>query len=518
MRKFLVGLPLFRKGMGSRLRGKDRCFAFFLLFLCPISLPAYKFICNSIDAHGNVTADQCGVCNEASGPRWIPGRVRIKVDTSVLPKGVDVETWMRVVERSIQSWNEVPGSHLKLALDESKFRSSRGFGEVASKHEIFWITDKIEWRRKIGSGEHGALGVTTSPYFCPRSTSAREIYDADLVMNGVGNFRWAEDCDGSEACNSILSTLTHELGHFVGLGHPCQMCSWSIMSAQSAFHIKKPVFDDQEALRALYPGGNSGAVGMACGTEGDICDSGLECVEQEGANYCAPKCNGDSECPEMLKCVRELGRDGAVCKFATGRLAEVAKLHEHCGARPCEDELLCVGSGPPHFYCHKSCGAGGKCGSNEGCVPLQNGDGVCMEIRKLDESCDYKTLCAEKLICALAGEDRLEGKCHRLCFTNRSSGCRTGEHCSPRPGLKKNRGICVKGALPVKKGENSQPESTPRKTQSGRSEDFKPEIDPRPQVVSKGLFSCQSGGLGAWWVGWLLVLGWFRLRRKFQVG
>lgn len=497
-----------------RIRGQDRYLSIFLLLVgIGTALPAlgYKFICNSIDAQGNVTQDQCGICDDASGPRWIPGTVRVKADSSVLPKGLDKAAWKRSVQKSIESWNEVPGAHLKLELDESWFRSSRGFGEVASKHEVFWITDKDEWRRKVGAGEHGALGVTTSPYFCPRSTAAREIYDADLVMNGVGDFHWRETCDGSTACNSVVSTLTHELGHFVGLGHPCKVCSWSIMSAKAAFHVKKPVFDDQEALRALYPGSKSGALGMSCGEGGGECDEGLICVEQEGAKYCAPHCGRGGACPEMFRCVESDSEGGSICKFATGRLAEVAKLHEYCAARPCADGLMCVGSGSPHFYCYEPCVSGGICSDGEACVPLQNGEGVCMELRGLDEACDHKTLCAEKLICALQGEDRLEGICHALCYTNRSGMCREGEYCSARPGLKKNRGICIKGD-PSDELNRLPPGSSPRPAKPGPVDVSEDQADSRPKVVSKGFLSCQTGQGDGLWLGYFFLLAWVRKR------
>jgi hypothetical protein len=82
--------------------------------------------------------------------------------------------------------------------------------------------------------EHPAPADPTQPYCYPanalavtsvfKSKSTGEIVDADMELNAV-RFTWAdlverpELPDGSTA--DFQNTLTHELGHVIGLAHPC---------------------------------------------------------------------------------------------------------------------------------------------------------------------------------------------------------------------------------------------------------------------------------------------------------
>lgn len=131
--------------------------------------------------------------------------------------------------------------------------------------------------------DEAAAGLTTL-FFVDDSSSSRngEILDADIELNGV-QFAFATDGDtnGLQACEADLAnTLTHEVGHFLGIDHTCWVegprleddqgniapsCSNRVLSSaitdatmynfQSCGETKKATLesDDIEAMCGIYP-------------------------------------------------------------------------------------------------------------------------------------------------------------------------------------------------------------------------------------------------------------------------
>jgi hypothetical protein len=244
---------------------------------------AFAFLCNGFSADGSRDGDGCGACSASSAARWDELQVDFRFDDGVRPSGgaagnETLAEWQQHQTQTIANWNAVQGQSL-LIRDAGAARL-RVFGEVNGENSIFWITDRNEYFQQVGGGADSTLGVTLAPYNCgsPRRDG---ILDADLVMNGTGSFNWD--------ATSVVSTMTHEMGHAIGLGHPCVDCSVSaervggvlvgpaVMSATGGGPGESdvPLFDDEEAVRALYPGA-PGGLGTACANDG-ACDSNL-CV------------------------------------------------------------------------------------------------------------------------------------------------------------------------------------------------------------------------------------------------
>ncbi|MDA0712972.1 MAG: hypothetical protein O2897_03185 [bacterium] len=464
-----------------------------LLVVCGFSINAmsYNFICNSYDADGNKASDNCGVCNDETAARWIPGDIALYLDENTVPSGITKSSWTNLFLSSLDSWNRTPDANVK--IHQIGTAQGREFGSDNTHHEVFWILDVLEWQKKIGSGINDTLGVTLSPYTCASAVfGTREIFDADLVMNGASkDFRWRESCSSPTNCDSIRSTLTHELGHVLGLGHTIiAISSKSIMSAKSGYQIEFPLFDDQEAVRALYPGEFSGQLGSRCDKSSDCLES--QCISQEDAHFCSRSCAGQTSCPNGFSCA-DNGIDAQMCVFSSGRFAGAMGIGDSCVDKLCEVNLICAGVDAQNVFCFEPCSSTNSCQADEKCIPLENqaDQGVCMRIASLGEDCSPESPCGKNLFCVVNGEN--QGKCRVPCDLKKSKQCGIGEKCYD---LGKGKGACIGGNI-----------------DAGNSP-TKPEVP-----VNNSTCSCTSSlpnSFGGQWSGMLAVLllaGWFMGRR-----
>jgi len=223
-----------------------------LAILFSLSGFSYRYICNSLDAMGNDMNDTCGKCNSANAPKWHPQVLSMRVNSDVVHKNLTKASWETLVSDAIESWKTI--TNLQLTIVKDTNTPLREFGQNPYNHVIFWIDQVDEWREFIGAGENGTLGVTSAPYECQGyARPSRQILDADLALNATSDIPWATKCTGSDICYEIISTLTHEVGHMLGLGHPCTDCTWSVMTAKGGANIPKPLSDDHNGLSSLYP-------------------------------------------------------------------------------------------------------------------------------------------------------------------------------------------------------------------------------------------------------------------------
>ncbi|MBL4818761.1 MAG: matrixin family metalloprotease [Deltaproteobacteria bacterium] len=361
-----------------------------LLILMAIPSEAYRFLCNSINADGVAETDSCGICDDTTATRWDNQSVSYAVGTSQLPSGITVEDWVSLVNNSFASWAGAAGVNL---ITNNTGEAARSFGTDSVNHDIFWVDNSAEWLELVGVAPNGVLGVTLPPYLCPSgSTEFREIVDADLIMNGTpeGDFAWKLDCNSLlPNCQSMKATVTHELGHFLGLGHDCVGCS-DLMAAVASFLVTDPQQDDLVGIRALYPNSSEGAFTAACSTN-SVCDSNI--CHSNG--YCTLSCTQDADCGTTLRCSSSTSQ----CEFAA--TATVGLKGECSSQLSCEEGLQCIGitsSGSSH--CFNACTQGsGTCSGNETCRQLKNNAGekidsfACIEIKQFGETCGAHIAC-----------------------------------------------------------------------------------------------------------------------------
>lgn len=443
------------------------------------SLPAqnYRFICNGFLADGSEREDHCGVCDLEHAPKWSNPNISVVVDTKVLPEGLSKDDWMGIVQDSFSVWNSVSGTNLRLFIVDQD--SKREFGSNPYLHEIMWITDIDEWREFTGGGAYLTLAATVPRYNCGEEFEGRrEIFDADMVLNGTGLINWKRNCDeDEEECSSIQATLVHELGHFFGIDHPCVLCSTSVMSARAGFDIKFPLFDDMEAVRALYPDGELGGFLSTCKNNAD-CD-GMECIFHHGSKYCSKRCNVDEECEHGTIC-SESGR----CIFMTSDNFG-KKRGEKCSRSPCVESLICAGPAEDEFYCYEPCTSDADCLGKEECMAVSRAISLCLELSDIGEECTSKKFCRDDLVCVFENESF--GICRKECqktLKNRE-GCGPKERCFS---IERSLEVCMPYEPDIKLDDASSGFSKSSKT-------LDPVIDENSITPSKQSinYSCGTG-------------------------
>jgi MYXO-CTERM domain-containing protein len=223
------------------------------------------------------------------------------------------------VRNAFRAWECVPGT--KLRFEES---DTPGVKDVADDgiNSLFW-----DETNDFALGP-ATLGVTIGD--AGQGTRAQ----ADIVFNGSDS-SWSTD-DGPSAVD-VGSIALHEIGHFLGLDHPCEKSGDQETNCNGADRsVMTPVWDnqieraplpnDEEGVVALYPADDDQSrcdgpyrKGEACACD-DECIAGLVCVvpADGGRSVCGATCASDnSDCGSGFACVLSKpagdGRADGVC-------------------------------------------------------------------------------------------------------------------------------------------------------------------------------------------------------------
>ena len=411
----------------------------FFIFILNFSMKSiaevpYRFVCNGYLANGVQRSDTCGVCNDETAARWANPNVPVVVDSSKLPSSIPLDDWLTIINQSLQEWSNVAGSSFNFIPINSK--SMRMFGGNDKLHEIFWITDEQEWRRVVGSGEFGTLGATLPRYICGGEVgSKRVIFDSDLVLNGLSYVNWQVDCTMSEDCIAVKETLVHELGHMLGLDHPCKFCTNSIMSAQAGNELIAPTGDDYKGLRTLYPSNHKskGHFAYPCESQSD-CVNDFFCMRDKGQNICTSACSKDDDCEYGAFCAKGES-DLSYCAFVSSAQIPVAHIHEDCSKIDCASNLVCAGANKTNYNCFKTCEDNNDCPKNASCLSIEPEVSICVQIAHISEACNSTKFCKEGLVCLF--DEYKKGICREKCSNNFL--CDSNQECRNFDGLN----LCV---------------------------------------------------------------------------
>ncbi len=209
------------------------------------------------------------------------------------------------------------------------------------------------------------------------------IVEADIYLDGTRAF--AVDPMGADELDLQL-VLTHEIGHLLGLLHPCGDAGAPSCDTSDAFSasVMHPVYgagagtpgpDDVAGLCTIYRGESC----LESCAEGLVCDAG-RCVDPAcGEERCTPMCGDGSEPCDAPRCGPEGSCEDGACALA-------GAYEGHCvrsGATgtPCErgeecESSLCLTSSRAGSYCTVACADDPDCPGLQRCAEVE-GRRVC---------------------------------------------------------------------------------------------------------------------------------------------
>ncbi|MCO4762495.1 MAG: matrixin family metalloprotease [Myxococcales bacterium] len=328
----------------------------------------------------------------------------------------------QVTRKAMTTWNEVLPDHTQLVWG----------GLVASdpKFDIF-----------IRMGTKGFSQVSQNVTAHLRLDAAEGSLERVRIELDAEHFIFSTGPVASSKPNvDLQATLTHQLGHALGLGF-----SRDRGAAMYYFAVTPPFRklnqDDIRGARWLYAS-SSKPPGRLC----DACDGDQDCDGlclswPDGQSYCTRPCSDHDTCPVGYSCGS--WKSGRAClpndKHCGPERATASASARCANDVACPTGLFCLATGGEGFC---TAGCTGFCGGFGQCRQVQIGGqvaGLCLASKNLGfgERCEVAPDCAS-LACVptLSGG----GRCGRSC----AGGCPKGSKCGA------NGTVCVQpGALQV---------------------------------------------------------------------
>ena len=151
------------------------------------------------------------------------------------------------VRSALSSWSvAAPTLPMSLTAGQVEGMGYDQSSEARNKNEIFGLSNWVF--------DSNAIAVT----LVTTNTISHEILDADVAMNMQSHiFRVLPVPNTNNRFDDIQNTITHELGHALGLAHNPNDSSVVMYPFASLGEISKRLlsFDDEEGIAALYPPG-----------------------------------------------------------------------------------------------------------------------------------------------------------------------------------------------------------------------------------------------------------------------
>lgn len=329
------------------------------LALAAAIVPVLSSPSSSLAFDGAFVAIPGGAFDPEAGP----------VEYVLEPNGVDDisdGSDLQALRDAFRAWECVEGTSLRFVEGEGAGPATLDLAD--GKNTLFW-----DETGEFGLGP-GTLGVTLG------DTGGNHRAAADIVFNGAGSSWSTDDVPSGVDVGAIAS---HEIGHFLGLDHPCDRnganqevnCNGpdrSVMTPAWGGELDRaPLPDDEAGVKALYPAGDDGATcagpfrrGERCTCSGD-CVEDLVCAALFGVDdlRCTETCaSDDSDCgngfacllnppvgdePASGTCVKapETRPAGAVCtastECATGTCALLFEVTRSVCQAPCSSTSDC---------------------------------------------------------------------------------------------------------------------------------------------------------------------------------
>jgi hypothetical protein len=357
----------------------------------------------ALPAHAYRTAADLPDFDGTPKVRWPSDTVEYVLNAEV-PGGMSIDSVASTVQQALSAWTEPNCSVLK-------FRSA---GTTSAKARPGDGLNTIQWvsRQWSEDGFPPDAAALTDLQYEQQSDGAWSIVEADLYLNAE-RYQWVEAPAASDHQN-LLSVVTHEAGHILGLLHPCEpggadgapACDSNPGFAETTMY---PFYSAEQATLAdddiagacfLYSGSRCEVdgcrPGRTCTPEGcrvecagTICGELEVCVNAacrsaeppcDDSDCNEPKaCETDADCPSPLHCVEQL------CTVGPGAPGDACSSERDCAAGFCSASGACLGS----CSSDDDCAAGISC-DFAGSLPTCGGK----DARPLGSACERANDCA----------------------------------------------------------------------------------------------------------------------------
>ena len=152
----------------------------------------------------------------------------------------------QAVQASMKTWNGQTCKQPTLAFNGLKKDLQAGYWPDGDNYNVIsWLDDKDVWQEKYPGGDD-VIAFTTVIF----DLNSGKIFDADMELND-----WTFDftVDPSRSTYDVQNTVTHELGHVLGMDHSKDHTATMYYSANPGDINKRTLAqDDTNGLCYLY--------------------------------------------------------------------------------------------------------------------------------------------------------------------------------------------------------------------------------------------------------------------------
>lgn len=177
--------------------------------------------------------------------RWYKDTVSMVGDINGTADIPDKGEW-QAVKAAMDAWNRETCKQPQLVFSGLKDDVRSGYWSDEDNYNLIkWVNDKKEWTDKYTGGED-VIAFTTVMF----DLNSGEIYDTDMELND-----WAFDFTIKRSMSKydVQNTVTHELGHVLGMDHSKDPTATMYYSANKGDTNKRSLAeDDINGLCYLY--------------------------------------------------------------------------------------------------------------------------------------------------------------------------------------------------------------------------------------------------------------------------